>query len=238
MKKKTPFSITYDSTDATNSTIIVAESTTNNEKIGKRATEVSRHQEESGPVAIQTEIYISGSTSVATVIRRVTQMINELAFPEFACEDSISTTNTAVGVSANETNLPKTSSRPPQQQPHLSIPKYISLRGLGQGIDRAAIVAVRLQQAGFLVSFHTGTVSIIEQPAPSTAVVTTVSCFEPQQEKDKKQTRKDSTKTPVVTVSKSGAPVTGTVRRIPSMEVRIYVAQYLSNPNRLGCRPH
>lgn len=186
---------------------------------------------------MQTEIYISGSTNVATVLRRVTQMINELAFPEFACKNSIFTTSTTVGVAANETDLPKTSSRPPQQQPHLSIPKYISLRGLGQGIDRAAIAAVRLQQAGFLVSFHMGTVSIIEQPATSAAVVTTVSCFEPQQEKDKKQTRKNSIKTPAVTVSAAAAPVIGTVRRIPSMEVRIYVAQYLSNPNRLGCRP-
>lgn len=43
-----------------------------------------------------------------------------------------------------------------------SAPKaqYVSIRGLGKAIDRAIIVAVRLQQDGKTVSFHTGTVTV------------------------------------------------------------------------------
>lgn len=41
--------------------------------------------------------------------------------------------------------------------------KYITVRGIGKAMDRAVIVAVRLQQQGLKVSFHSGTVSIVDE---------------------------------------------------------------------------
>lgn len=41
--------------------------------------------------------------------------------------------------------------------------KYICVRGLGKAIDRAIIVAVRLQQQGHTVSFHSGTVTVVDE---------------------------------------------------------------------------
>lgn len=41
--------------------------------------------------------------------------------------------------------------------------KYVSVRGLGKAIDRAVIVAVRLQQQGHTVSFHSGTVTVVDE---------------------------------------------------------------------------
>lgn len=41
--------------------------------------------------------------------------------------------------------------------------KYVTVRGLGKAKDRAVIVAVRLQQQGHLVSFHTGTVTVVDE---------------------------------------------------------------------------
>lgn len=41
--------------------------------------------------------------------------------------------------------------------------KFISVRGLGKAMDRAIIVAIRLQQKGKTVSFHTGTVTVVDE---------------------------------------------------------------------------
>lgn len=46
---------------------------------------------------------------------------------------------------------------------HAPKAKYISVRGLGKAIDRAIIVAVRLQQQGKTVSLHTGTVTVVDE---------------------------------------------------------------------------
>lgn len=47
----------------------------------------------------------------------------------------------------------------------LAAPKtrFIKIRGLGKAIDQAIIVAVRLQQQGHSVSFHTGTVTVVDE---------------------------------------------------------------------------
>lgn len=41
--------------------------------------------------------------------------------------------------------------------------KYITVRGLGPAIDRAVLVAVRLQHQGHTVSFHPGTVTVVNE---------------------------------------------------------------------------
>jgi hypothetical protein len=185
---------------------------------------------------IRTEIYVSGSTSVATVLRHVTEVINELAFPKLT---RAATPTTTMVMTAD-------GNKPNQQPPPLlptRVPKYISLRGLGQGIDRAVIAAVRLQHHGFLVSFHKGTVSILEQPVAAAGVN-----HEQQQDKSPIQLPKNANKikelettTTATATSAIGGPALGDarmeIRQVPSIEIRIYVAQYLSGPHRPGYRP-
>jgi DNA-binding protein len=50
-------------------------------------------------------------------------------------------------------NLPKVSPKA----------RYVSLRALGKAIDRALIVAVQLQSQGKTVTFHTGTVTVVDE---------------------------------------------------------------------------
>lgn len=179
---------------------------------------------------IRTEIYMSGSTSVATALRRVTEVINELAFPELVRAAAPTSTMTM----ATGGNTPN--QQPPPVLP-TQVPKYISLRGLGQGVDRAVIAAVRLQQRGFLVSFHKGTVSILEQPAAAAGVDRA-----PQQDEGSIQLPKNAHKTKELeTTTAESAEELGEgrieIRRVPSIEIKIYVAQYLSGPHRPGYRP-
>lgn len=41
--------------------------------------------------------------------------------------------------------------------------RYVTIKGMGKAIDRAIVVAVRLQEQGKTVSFHTTTVTVIDE---------------------------------------------------------------------------